>query len=127
MVPDVEFACDAGEKGSMLDYAVVSEAAPSHIAKIEPVLGAPWRPHIGIVMTIRSAGAPLLTRRLECAVRLPQISMPQASATPGPKSSVTKQTRKEATARAAINRREQYAALFDLPCKPQSSLVQQSA
>ena len=90
----VSYTCDASKLGSMLDYAIVSEAAIPYIHSLHPVFDTPWRPHIGISMSIRSHGQQLLTRRLVCPSRLPQVARPCTLPVPGSKSSAAKLEKK---------------------------------
>ena len=94
---NVSCACEAGKVGSIIDYVICSSAARSYIGSVKGVANVPWKPHLGLMLELRSSGQQLITRQLELPVVLPQRSRPATEPTPGSKSSRCRQENEEKT------------------------------
>eukprot|EP00959_Pyramimonas_sp_CCMP1952_P299824 6271147-Pyramimonas_sp.AAC.1 len=111
--------CNLGA-GTVIDYVMCSKSAVPFGVSVTPVLAAPWRPHIGLEVTLRSSGEQLVTRVLEVPGRLPQVPRPTSEPTVGSKSSTAKSER-QAQHQVAVGKRAQtFDSLFG-DCGPQSS------
>eukprot|EP00959_Pyramimonas_sp_CCMP1952_P160236 3351513-Pyramimonas_sp.AAC.1 len=46
--------CNVGT-GTVIDYVLCSKSAAPFIVSVTPVLAVPWKPHIGLEVTLRSS------------------------------------------------------------------------
>eukprot|EP00959_Pyramimonas_sp_CCMP1952_P077606 1622249-Pyramimonas_sp.AAC.1 len=69
---------------------MASECCVPYIRSVSAVVDTPWAPHIGLEVKLRGNGEQLISRTLEVAARLPQVTRPIATAVAGSKSSATR-------------------------------------
>eukprot|EP00959_Pyramimonas_sp_CCMP1952_P217708 4553346-Pyramimonas_sp.AAC.1 len=91
---------------------MASHSCAPYIVGVTAVLAAPWRPHCGVQVRLRSSGCQLLCRELVVAARLPQAPRPQTQPVPGPKSSRAKAERAVARSTARITQQEAVEDMF---------------
>eukprot|EP00959_Pyramimonas_sp_CCMP1952_P330866 6928517-Pyramimonas_sp.AAC.1 len=103
-----------------MDYVLCSKSAVPFAVSVTPVLAAPWKPHIGLEVTLRSSGEQLITRVLGVPGRLPQVPCPASGPTVGSKSSLAKLERQVQHHIAVDKRAQKFASLFG-DCGPQTS------
>eukprot|EP00959_Pyramimonas_sp_CCMP1952_P099691 2084471-Pyramimonas_sp.AAC.1 len=57
---------------------LLSSTAIPFVEDLSQVRDAPWRPHVGLHVTMRSSGLQLVTRVLDLPRKLPQVARPTA-------------------------------------------------
>eukprot|EP00959_Pyramimonas_sp_CCMP1952_P420029 8797657-Pyramimonas_sp.AAC.1 len=90
----------------------MSESAIPFVVGCQAVLDVPWRPHLGLIITLKSSGKQLITRRLDAPGRLPQLRRPRALPQEGSKTSKAKKVKAVRAALAQERRSDFFHTLF---------------
>eukprot|EP00959_Pyramimonas_sp_CCMP1952_P075583 1579993-Pyramimonas_sp.AAC.1 len=108
---NVDYTCNAGAKGSHVDFAMCSASALCFARSVEAELAAPQKTHIGLRIRLRDRGQQLPTRALPIAPRPPQAQRPEQEPHATSKYNRSRASRLLAAQTAAAKREEVYSAL----------------
>ena len=114
----------------MLDYVLMSPNAVPLVKDLTVVRAVAWKPHVGLVLSLRASGQTLRTRELTLPSKLPQLPRPRREPTPGSKSSqakvITTAKRLEAHERRVVGFQEAFGDVLE-PVEPPGTNMFQEA